>query len=91
MREALALMRLRSKQLQLKTRHPERSFWWHMANEWEAKIWQYEAHNRLAKNHPQIDRKILLPGNCTPYYYMSRDIIRMLSPHVSGVDTRHDD
>lgn len=81
MREALRLMRMRHGQLHLKTRHPERTFWWHMANEWESKILTYESWNRKTGVHPQLGYKILLPGNETPYYHMSKSIIRMLKPY----------
>lgn len=81
MREALRLMRMRSDQLLLKTRDPERSFWWHMAQQWESRILDYESYNSRAQKHPQLGYKLLLPGDGTPYYYMSKSIIRMLKPY----------
>jgi hypothetical protein len=90
MREALAMMRVRSRQLMMDTRNPERDFWWHLANDWEGKIISYETHNKLAKVHPQLGRKVLLPGNNTAPYYMSKSIIRMLKPYVSDLDTSDD-
>ncbi len=80
MREALRLMRMRSRQLTTKTHHPERSLWFYMAQEWEGKIFHYESHNRLTKKHPELGYKLLLPGK-TSYYYMSKSIIRMLKPY----------
>lgn len=80
MREALRLMRIRSRQLATKTHHPERSLWFYMAQEWEGKILHYESYNRITKKHPSLGYKILLPGK-TSYYYMSNSIIRMLKPY----------
>lgn len=86
MREALRLMHMRSDQLRLKTRDPERSLWWYMAQEWESKILNYESYNARVSKHPQLGYKLLLPGSGTPYYYMSKSIIRMLKPYEKEED-----